>query len=50
MIFDSSYSDKEKDIEVDKLIGKRYGLLSSIRFNGIGSKRLIIEETCFFNY
>ncbi len=45
MIFDSSYSDKEKDIEVDKLIGKRYGLLSSIRFNGIGSKRLIIEET-----
>ena len=45
MIFDSSYSDKEKDIEVDKLIGKRYGLLSSIGFNGIGSKRLIIEET-----
>merc|ERR1712224_80797 len=28
-----------------KLVGKRYGLLSSIRFNGIGSKRLIIEET-----
>ena len=45
MIFDSSYSNKEKDIEVDKLIGKRYGLLSSIRFNGIGSKRLIVEET-----
>ena len=27
------------------MIGKKYRLFSSIRFNGVGSKRLIIEET-----
>jgi hypothetical protein len=27
------------------LIGKKYNLLSSIKFNGVGSKRLIIKET-----
>ncbi len=45
MIFNSTYTNKEKELEVEKLIGKKYSLFSSIRFNGIGSKRLIIEET-----
>ena len=45
MIFNSTYTDKEKELEVEKLIGKKYSLFSSIRFNGVGSKRLIIEET-----
>jgi len=45
MIFNSTYTDKEKKLEVEKLIGKRYSIFSSIRLNGVGSKRLIIEET-----
>ena len=45
MIFNSTYTDKEKELEVEKLIGKKYSLFSAISFNGVGSKRLIIEET-----
>ena len=45
MIFNSTYTDKKKELEVEKLIGKKYNLLSSIKFNGVGSKRLIIKET-----
>ena len=45
MIFNSTYTDKKKELEAEKLIGKKYRLFSSIRFNGVGSKRLIIEET-----
>ena len=45
MIFNSTYTDKEKELEVKKLIGKKYGLISSIRLNGVGSKRLIVKET-----
>ena len=44
MIFNSTYTNKEKELEVEKLVGKKYSLLSSIKLNGIGSKRLIIEE------
>ena len=45
MIFNSTYTDKKKELEVEKLIGKKYNLFSSIKFNGVGSKRLIIKET-----
>ena len=45
MIFNSTYTDKDKELEVEKLIGKKYSLFNSIRLNGVGSKRLIIEET-----
>ena len=45
MIFNSTYTDKEKELEVEKLIGKKYGIISSIRLNGVGSKRLIVQET-----
>ena len=44
MIYDSTYTDFEKDIETDKLIGKKYNLIKSIRLGGIGSKRLIIDD------
>ena len=37
--------NKEKELEVEKLIGKKYGIISSIRLNGVGSKRLIVQET-----
>ena len=45
MIFNSTYTDNKRELEVEKLIGKKYSLFSSIRFNGVGSKRLIIKET-----
>lgn len=45
MIFNSTYNDKEKELQVEKIIGKKYSLFNSIRFKGVGSKRLIIEET-----
>ena len=44
MIYNSTYTNIEKDIETDSLVGKKYNLIKSIRLGGIGSKRLIIEE------
>ena len=44
MIYNSTYTDIEKDIETDYLVGKKFNLLKSIRLGGIGSKRLIVEE------
>ncbi len=44
MIFNSTYTDKEKDLEVNEMVGFRFSFISSIRLNGVGSKRLIIEE------
>ena len=44
MIYNSTYTDIEKDIEADKLVGKKYNLIKSIRLGGIGSKRLIVDE------
>ena len=44
MIYNSTYSDIEKDIETNSLVGKKYNLIKSIRLGGIGSKRLIVEE------
>ena len=44
MIYNSTYSDIEKDIETNNLVGKKYNLIKSIRLGGIGSKRLIVEE------
>ena len=44
MIYNSTYTDIEKDLETDKLVGKKYNLIKSIRLGGIGSKRLIVDE------
>ena len=44
MIFNSTYSDPEKDLEVDKIIGKKFNLIESILMGGIGSKRLILDS------
>ena len=44
MIYNSTYTDIEKDIETETLVGKKYNLIKSIRLRGIGSKRLIVEE------
>jgi hypothetical protein len=44
MIFNSTYSDPEKDLEVNKIIGKKFNLIESILMRGIGSKRLILDS------
>ena len=44
MIYNSTYTDIEKDIETDNLVGKKYHLIKSIRLRVIGSKRLIVDE------
>lgn len=44
MIFNSTYADPEKDLEVDQIIGKKFNLIESILLGGIGSKRLILES------
>ena len=44
MIYNSTYTDIEKDVETDNLVGKKYNLIKSIRLGGIGSKRLIVDE------
>ena len=44
MIYNSTYTDIEKDLETDNLVGKKYNLIKSIRLGGIGSKRLIVDE------
>ena len=44
MIFNSTYADPEKDLEVDQIIGKKFNLIESILLCGIGSKRLILES------
>tara|TARA_Y100000739_G_scaffold30197_1_gene23078 strand:- start:154 stop:576 length:423 start_codon:yes stop_codon:yes gene_type:complete len=44
MIYNSTYSNEEKEIETDNLLGKKYNLIQSIRFGGIGSRRLIVSD------
>ena len=35
MIFNSTYTDPEKDLEVDKIIGKKFNLIESIQCNEV---------------
>lgn len=45
MILDSTYHEKEHKEILEKLVGKPFSILDSIRMNGVGSKRMIIEST-----
>ena len=44
MIYNSTYKDDELDNECEKIVGKKYNIIDSILFNGIGSKRLIVKK------
>jgi hypothetical protein len=44
LILNSTYSNKEHKEIINDLVGKRYSIMEIIRFKGIGSKRMIIEE------
>jgi hypothetical protein len=45
MILETSYTNKEHIQLINDLVGKPFGLMKSIKMKGIGSKRLMIEET-----
>ena len=44
MIKNLSYYDKEINEEINDLLGERYNLFNKIKMNGIGSRRMIIEN------
>jgi len=45
MIFTTTYTNKEAKELTDDLIGLPFTFLQSLRMGGVGSKRMIIEET-----
>jgi hypothetical protein len=45
MILDTSYTSKEQIELINDLVGKPFGFMQSIKMKGIGSKRMIIEDT-----
>ena len=44
MILETTYKNKEHEKAIDKMVGKRFTFLQSVKMKGIGSKRMIIEE------
>ncbi|WP_445956939.1 hypothetical protein [Yeosuana sp.] len=45
MILDTTYSNKEHNELINDLVGRPYSLLQSFKMKGIGSKRMIIEDS-----
>lgn len=45
MILDTTYTNKEHIELINDLVGKPFGFMQAIRMKGVGSKRMIIEET-----
>jgi hypothetical protein len=44
MVLDTTYTKKEHNELINDLVGKPFGFLQSIKMNGIGSKRMIIDD------
>ena len=44
VILDSTHPNKEHKKIIEDLIGKPFSFLQSVKMNGIGSKRMIIED------
>ena len=45
MILDTTYKNKDYDELINDLVGKPFSLLQSLKMGGVGSKRMVIEET-----
>lgn len=45
MILDTTYTNKEHTELINDLVGKPFGLIQSFKMKGIGSKRMVIEDT-----
>jgi len=44
MVFETTYSDKEITNSINKIVGKPFSFFQSLKMNGIGSKRMIVEQ------
>ncbi len=44
MLLETTYSNKKNKELINDMVGKPFSLLNSIKLNGIGSKRMIIED------
>lgn len=44
MLLDTTYDNKENKEMINDLVGNPYSLLQSLKMNGIGSKRMIVDE------
>ena len=44
MIFDTTLQNKDNEILMTDIVGRRFSFFESIKMNGIGSKRMIIES------
>lgn len=45
MILDSTHPNKEHKHNIDDLVGKPFSFLESLKMGGVGSKRMIIDES-----
>jgi hypothetical protein len=45
MILDTTYTNKEHIELINDLVGKPFGFIQAIKMKGVGSKRMIIEDT-----
>jgi len=46
VVLDTTYRSKANTKMINKLLGKPFSFIQSIKMRGIGSKRLIIDEVC----
>jgi len=44
MIFEMTYTDSTTTKTINKIVGKPFSFIQSIKLNGIGSKRMIIDN------
>ena len=44
MILEATHINKEKEKEIDNLVGKAFGFIKSIKLGGIGSRRMILKD------
>lgn len=44
MILDSTHTNKENKLLIRDLVGKSFSFFDSIKMNGIGSKRMVIDD------
>lgn len=45
MVVDTTYKNKDHELLINDLVGRPFGFMQSIKMRGIGSKRMIIEDT-----
>lgn len=44
MVLNTTYRNKDNTKQINRLVGKPYSLLNSLKLGGVGSKRMMIED------